>query len=490
MLTSAGMRFLIVGLLALTMLIPLQLVSEVVEERADYSRSTLTDVSREWGGAQLLSGPQLVVPVQETVTYNRRREVIDPETGQARRDAKDEIIYEHYSEEVTETRRSVYLYPNGFDLNVTTETQQRRRGIFQVPVYQANAEMVFDLPVAEAASALRGKEVLLWDQAELRVFLSSNRALRGPAVLSAGNADLSLEPLPAAKGATNGIFAKTGDPRDLPEEFRLSIGLNGAQSLQGTAVGRTSRITITSDWPHPSFFGTFLPDGHEISETGFTAHWTVPHLARTLPQISREDVDPSARRNAAMGVRFFQPNDFYQKAYRSARYGILFIGLTFLTVLLMDRTSARPAHPVQYILIGLAQAVFVLLMLAYSEQIGFGPAYLLAAGATAALLVMFGAVALGMARRVWALGGLLVVLYAVLYLILRSEDYALLAGATLAFAALAGTMYLTRNEDWYGPERAPAQTGRGWLRRAAPQPEAAGPKPVEDNPKDDTQRSP
>ena len=143
--------------------------------------------------------------------------------------------------------------------------------------------------------------------------------------------------------------------------------------------------------------------------------------------------------------------------------------MTFLTILLLDRSGARPAHPVQYLMVGLAQSVFVLVMLSYAEQIGFGAAYALASGATIALLTLFGATALKMGRRTLVLTVTLVVLYGVLYLILQSADYALLAGSTLAFVALAGTMVLTRNEDWYGPEKPPGER-RSWFRRAPPPP--------------------
>lgn len=467
---SAGWRFLIVGVLALLMFIPLMLVSDVVQSRSAYSGDTINSISNEWGGAQLFSGPQMVIPVEEEVTYDRRREVIDPANGQPRRDADGKAIYEYYQETVTETRAPVYLYPDAYDLKVSTQTELRHRGIFQVPVYTADIAAEFDFPTAQAQEALTGKERLRWDAAELRLYLSANRALRGEASLDVDGRSIALEPVSAGQREANGVYALLGDPRGL-ERFKLVLGANGAQWLQAAATGRTSRFTLQSDWPHPSFFGDFLPDSSEISEDGFSARWTIPHLARTLPQISRDNPDPDARHIATMGARFITPNDFYQKAYRSARYGILFIALTFLTILLLDRSSERPAHPVQYLMVGLAQSVFVLLMLAYAEQIGFAAAYALASGATIALLVLFGATALKMGKRTAVLAAMLVVLYAVLYLILRSADYALLAGSTLAFLALAGTMYLTRNEDWYGPPKDPSER-RGWFagRRADPTP--------------------
>ena len=442
MFRSPGLRFIAVGALAFLMFIPLTLVSDVVQERSNYSHGTIRDISREWGGGQLLSGPLLVVPVTEDVTYERKREAVDPVTGRTLRDERNYIVYEHYEETVTEARAPVYLYPEAFDLDVTTASETRHRGIFSVPVFTADLALGFDFDTDTLASVLAGQEVPQWDAAELRVHLDSNRALRGEAVLAAGERVFALEPIPHAESGGTGVVSRVGDPRDFGR-FSLKLRMNGAQFFGASAVGRLSRMTMTSDWPDPSFTGSFLPD----------ASWTVPHLARSLPQVSRENPDPAARRLATMQVTYLTPNDFYQKAWRASRYGILFIALTFLTILLLDRASERPAHPVQYLMVGLAQSVFVLLMVAYAEQIGFTPAYLLSAGATIGLLGLFGATALKLGRRTWLLVTMLIAVYAVLYLTLKSTDYALLAGSTLTFAALAATMWLTRNEDWGGGER-------------------------------------
>ena len=50
-----------------------------------------------------------------------------------------------------------------------------------------------------------------------------------------------------------------------------------------------------------------------------------------------------------------------------------------------------------------------------------------------------------------AVGGLLVGLYAVLYVLLSLEAFSLLIGSLLLFAALAGVMYATRRIDWGTP---------------------------------------
>ncbi|MEL7149313.1 MAG: cell envelope integrity protein CreD [Pseudomonadota bacterium] len=449
---SAGVRFIVVGVLALLMFIPLGLVSDIIQERSRYSDDTIRDISREWGGAQLLSGPLLVIPVTEDVVYQRKREAVDPVTGRTLRDDKNYVIYDRYEETVTESRAPIYLYPEQFDLNVATRSQVRKRGIFEVPVFTADVVLDFAFDSTVITEALTGDEEIDWDAAELRLHLDSNRALRGETALTTAARTFRLEPIPHGENALTGVFSKVGDPRELGD-LSLTLSLNGAQHFGASAVGRISRMTMTSDWPDPSFVGSFLPDQSEITDDGFTASWTVPHLARSLPQVSREMPDQAARRIATMQVKYLTPNDFYQKAWRAARYGILFIGLTFLTILLLDRTSGRPAHPVQYLMVGLAQSVFVLLMVAYAEQIGFTAAYAVAAGATIGLLGLFGATALRLGKRTGLLVGMLCTVYFVLFMILRSADYALLAGATLAFVALALTMWLTRNEDWGGGER-------------------------------------
>ena len=468
MFRSTGLRFLAVGFLVLLMSIPLGLVSEVVQERARYSEQTVRDISREWGGAQLISGPVLVVPVTEDVTRTERRMSTDPVTGQSRRDDNGRLIYELIEETETEARAPVYLYPEVLDVSVDMTSQTRKRGVFDVPVFAAEADIGFAFDTGRIEEVLAEGEEVDWTAAEVRVHLTSNRGLRGEARLEAGEVALPLDPIAGGQGGT-GVAAATGDPRGI-DDYRLTLGVNGAQSFGLVATGRLTRFDLTSDWPDPSFAGTFLPDASTIDEAGFLASWTVPHLARSLPAVSRENLDGMARKGATMEARFLTPNDFYQKAWRASRYGLLFVSLTFLTLLLIERGRATPIHAVQYLMVGVAQAIFALLMVSYAEQIGFGFAYALAAGATIGLITLYGMTGLKLGPSAWTLGGVLTLVYGVLFLVLRSTDYALLAGSTLAFLALGGTMFATRNEAWHGGD------GGGWrlprLRRTPQQAEA------------------
>ncbi len=476
MLRSPGLRFFIVGILILLMSIPILFVSEIINDRAGYNRSTSESIGQEWGGQQLISGPVLIIPVQKEITTRERQQVIDPETKLPKLNRYGKPIFRHIDVPKIIQRDPIYIYPDQFVANIDTKIQERYRGIFTVPVYSGEAHLNFDFPTQDVADLLQDNEEPLWQKAEVRVQITSNRALRGATELTTDGTPQQIEPLAEVDNNTGGLRSSIGDPRKI-KAFKLTLGFNGAQTLSISPVGRISDISMTSDWAHPSFFGTFLPNEFQTSENGFTADWVIPHLARALPQMTRENLEHIARHQTSFGVKFYQPNDFYQKTYRAARYGLMFIGLTFLTIFLIDGQSKRPTHPVQYLLVGLAQSTFFLLMLALSEQLGFATAYLVAGGATISLVTAFGATALALGKRTIVLGLLLVLLYAVLYLILRSADYALLAGSILAFGAIAGTMYATRNENWYGETG--TRPGLGWLRKPAPTAPQAPPKPTE-----------
>jgi inner membrane protein len=128
----------------------------------------------------------------------------------------------------------------------------------------------------------------------------------------------------------------------------------------------------------------------------------------------------------------------------------MFVGLVFLTFFVFEALSGKRLHPAQYLMIGVAQMVFYLLLLSLSEYIGFDGAFAVAASATVLLMGLYaGAAFRSRARGVQALAVFSVV-YGLIYLLMRLEDFALLAGALASFLGLAGAMYLTRNLDWYG----------------------------------------
>ena len=78
--------------------------------------------------------------------------------------------------------------------------------------------------------------------------------------------------------------------------------------------------------------------------------------------------------------------DSYQSVNRSLKYVLLFEGLVFLTYFTFEVTSGRRVHPAQYVLVGVAQIIFYLLLLSLSEKVGFDVGFLIAGAATVGLL--------------------------------------------------------------------------------------------------------
>jgi len=151
-----------------------------------------------------------------------------------------------------------------------------------------------------------------------------------------------------------------------------------------------------------------------------------------------------------LGISSVQLADSYQSVNRALKYTQLFVGLVFLSYFMFEVTTGRRVHPAQYILVGIAQMIFYLLLLSLAEQMGFDIAYLLAGGATIGLLAWNARWVFKSRQEGWRALVVFTLLYALIYVLLRLEAYALLVGAISSFAAVTGVMYLTRNVDWYG----------------------------------------
>jgi inner membrane protein len=155
-------------------------------------------------------------------------------------------------------------------------------------------------------------------------------------------------------------------------------------------------------------------------------------------------------------ISLIQPVDLYSQVNRATKYGFLFIGFTFLALLMFDVIGGVRVSAVEYLLMGAALILFFVLLLAFAEVIGFTAAYIVASAAIAGLNTAYSAAVLGSWRRASFIGALLVGLYAVLYILLSLEAFSLLIGSLLLFAALAGVMYATRRIDWGAARALPA----------------------------------
>ncbi|MFL6602071.1 MAG: cell envelope integrity protein CreD [Steroidobacteraceae bacterium] len=417
--------FAIVGV-ALLLLLPLAWLHGLVSERTALREQAIAAVARGWGGRQMLAGPILAIPVTTTLDNGH-----------------------------TQTR-DWYVLPESLDLDVdvTVNPERRKLGVYEVPVYVAtvHAKGQFDL-AREMVKLMAGDgQVRVHaDRGRLFLPLSDPRGVREIKLSEPRLTTVALEPwrgfpIPVLAAP---LRADVGSSND-KQPFELTYTVAGTQSLAFLPFAHASHVKLRGNWPAPGFASGFLPAERHVHSAGFDATWQVSDLNRSYGARWMEgDVAANDLQDSSFGVDLVQPVDLYQQIERAVKYAGVFIGLSFLTLFIWEHLVRRPVHPIQYAFMGLALSVFFLLLLALAEHLGFRFAYVLAALALCSLLGVYLAGAMGTPRAGAASSGLFALLYGLLYLLVTSDDYALLAGALGLFAVLAVAMVLTRKINWY-----------------------------------------
>lgn len=438
-----GGKALLVCLLALLMAIPGLFVLALVHDRAHRSETVVAEVSHMKGGAQQVLGPLIVAPY-----------VIPPAA------AGEEARYGWY-----------VLSPDTGVATAKVASSTLRRGIFNVPVYEATVEIDAAFPAVPVAPSVPAGATVDWSRARVVLGFSDLRGGKldpagvvtgpnGPAQLAfapasgmnlgrPGRATDSGEAVP--DGGSFGLMSAPAASLLAGGSFRTRLVFTGARRLSIMPFARSTRVTVTGDWPDPGFDGGFSPTVRQVSNAGFKADWSVPFMARGLAAEGPSDaVSLLELGRKDLGVSFVPANNPYQFVMRALKYAVMFVGLVFLTFFVFEALSGRRLHAAQYVLIGLAQMVFYLLLLSLSEYVGFDYGFGIAAVATVLLIGLYAGAAFKAARyRIQAIVVFSLV-YGLIYLLMRLEDFALLAGSVAAFTGLTAAMWLTRNIDWYG----------------------------------------
>lgn len=418
-------RLLGLGLLVLLLAIPIGMVRGTIAERQGRAVAAVAEVAASWGGAQSLSGPRLVVPYTE-------RWIEVPEGGKAIQRSR--------------VRHASFL-SEALDVRGRLGSSVLHRGIFEIPVYRIELSLQGDFAPSFSDWDVPPEDVD-WRHAELVLELAEVRAV-DRASLQWRDDPLAFEPgAGASEDRASAIHAEVGDRARLPSRFAIDLALRGSERLAFAPFGRSTRVSLDSDWPSPSFDGAWIPIERRVESGGFAARWEVSSLGRGYPQRWRSGDPREAIEASHFGVRLLLPVDAYRMAERSAKYAMLFLGLTFATFWLFDVLASARLHPVQYLLVGAAQCLFYLLEISLAEHLGFGVAYAVASAGIVALIGAYAWAVLRSAGRAAVVASVVVAIYGYLYVVLTNEDYALLAGSLALFAALATVMWLTRRVDW------------------------------------------
>jgi inner membrane protein len=231
----------------------------------------------------------------------------------------------------------------------------------------------------------------------------------------------------------------------------MKLSLSGSEGLLLTPLGKITTANLQSAWTSPNFKGSFLPVKRAIDDNGFSADWEVTHLNRNFPQSwTGNNYHPM---ESAFGVDLFQPVDHYQKSWRSSRYGLLFIALTYLVLIFLEITRKEAIHIFHYFLVSLGLVLFFSLLNSLSEHTGFNAAYLISASATILMISLFTATLFREKKSAIIVFGMLAILYSFIFVLLTLNDFAYLAGNIGLFFLLSVVMILSGRIKLFQPER-------------------------------------
>ena len=425
------LRFAIVGGLILLLLIPLMMIRGVINERSAYRDEAYSRVAESRAGTQRLIGPVRVVPWVE----RQQVEVVDAQGVK--------------KTEMQTTEGQWLQVPTTLEVNGELLPSQRSVGLFKVPVYSWNGQV----KASFAADDYPVKAGRNYGQPYVALGVSDARGLVGTPNLRVDGQQVRLLPgVGAADALGRGLHAPVAGFADASggtlaaSSVELELRLDGSRALSVVPLGDDNQIALRSSWPHPSFTGAFLPNERRVDGQGFDARWAVSSLASDAQHQLRKGGDLDAQ---AVAVSLVDPVDSYTQADRASKYGVLFIVLTFVGFILFELIKALRIHPLQYLMVGLALAIFFLLLISLSEHIAFWQAYLVSAVACIGLQAVYLANVLGHWKRGLGFAAMLTLLYGALYGLLVSENNALLMGSLLLFAILAVAMWVTRRVDWY-----------------------------------------
>ena len=440
---SMGLKLFVVCALALAMTVPAFFVDDLVDERTHRASDVVKEISGHVGGQQTFLGPTLAIPY-----------TLPPQSAT-----------EH-------PRHGIYvIFPAQASATLKTNTEERRRSLFKVPVFQADLNFNASFDLSGVPSAAPQNAELDWSRAEIITGVTDPRGALSDGILTTAGKSITLAPAAVAATLSLGpeqnqqlkltLFGAKSANIQPNSQFTVnaSMRFSGAQRIAILAYGKTTHLAMQGDWPNPSFDGGFLPVNRSISSSGFTADWSVPFIARGV-RAESDGFNIIGLEATALGVSFVELADPYQSVTRSLKYILLFLGLIFLSYFVFEVTTGKRVHPAQYALVGVAQIIFYLLLLSLAERIGFDLGFLIAGVATVVLLSANAGWIF--VSRLQAMRACIVftMLYTLIYMLLRLEDNALLVGAVASFLAIAAAMYFTRSIDWYGSLPDPAVPNR------------------------------
>lgn len=442
---TLGFKIIIIVVLGLLLLIPMTFINSVVKDRIRYKNEAISSIIEPVGDSANIQGVVIAIPYLE--------KFIDSDT-----------------KEIGYTRKYIFYMPNEYNVTGDVEVTSLSRGIFKAPIFNSKLNITgrFDKYNAEIYNLDENNTIILYDEAMIILGIGNKKNLmKLPNILINQNEELKYyeKNINIDLNMFNNKFLYTISRDSILNgfDFNITMDIQGGNSLIITPLASENTFKISSKWKDPSFTGGFLPTKREVNNNGFNAEWNIASFntsftkywtsdenSNRLNNIDNNQYYTSNQESNNVLISFLLLNDNYQKTSRSVKYAILFIFIPFFVLFLCEVLSKKRIHPVQYILIGIANAIFYLLLLAISEHINFNISYFLSALMVTALTSIYIGYIIKSPRYTISMAIVESLIYIFLFGILQLTDYALLMGTLGLFAVIALAMYFTRNVDWYG----------------------------------------
>lgn len=442
---TLGFKIIIIVVLGLLLLIPMTFINSVVKDRIRYQNEAISSIIEPVGDSANIQGVVIAIPYLE--------KFIDSDT-----------------KEIGYTRKYIFYMPNEYNVTGDVEVTSLSRGIFKAPIFNSKLNITgrFDKYNAEIYNLDENNTIILYDEAMIILGIGNKKNLmKLPNILINQNEELKYyeKNINIDLNMFNNKFLYTISRDSILNgfDFNITMDIQGGNSLIITPLASENTFKISSKWKDPSFTGGFLPTKREVNNNGFNAEWNIASFntsftkywtsdenSNRLNNIDNNQYYTSNQESNNVLISFLLLNDNYQKTSRSVKYAILFIFIPFFVLFLCEVLSKKRIHPVQYILIGIANAIFYLLLLAISEHINFNISYFLSALMVTALTYIYIGYIIKSPRYTISMAIVESLIYIFLFGILQLTDYALLMGTLGLFAVIALAMYFTRNVDWYG----------------------------------------
>jgi inner membrane protein len=437
--TSITARLLMVGFLTLILLIPLSYINSLIKERGDRQKDVVNEINSKWGKEVLLYGPILKIPYKsykETTIYNEKSK--------------------KHKTEIETNIEYAFIFPEQLNVTSNVNSKKLKRGNFESAVYTSVMKLKgFFIEPNLTTKNILDKDIL-WNKATYIVKTSNLKGIKGETKINSNGKDYTFETNfnEQTRNTLDELESNYIKESDVPKtdedkmSFDLNITFDGSELLQIIPIGKTTHLKMASNWGNPSFIGEFLPidSSKKITQNSFDAEWKVTHLNRAFSQQYLNAI-PDLKRYA-FGAKFLIMVDEFQQSERSAKYGFLVIGLTFLLFFLIQTLSKINIHPFQYLMIGLALTMFYTLLVSISEHSNFLKAYTIAGSSVIILITLYSKSILNYWKFPILISLSLTALYIFIYTIIQLENYALLVGSIGLFIILAIVMYVSRKIEW------------------------------------------